>query len=202
MSIISNELSTADRECLVSAINKIDWDTFFMYRAFQIAMQSPDAQTKQGVILVDTSTHRVISEGFNGFPPGSDDENLPTTRPEKYDYMVHCEPNAFNWAARLGARFDDVTAYITMFPCETCVRNHIIATSNLKIKRIVYWEDRDFLASKKMLAMRPDILIEKFDGGVERIINSGAVTFPIEYIKCTPQSGRTTGTNNYSRGDN
>ena len=180
----------AERDIIVEELPKVDWDSYFMYRAFCMAAQSPDAQTKQGMVLVDTPSHRVITEGFNGFPPGVDDSALPRYRDDKYEYMVHCEPNAWGWAAKLGAHFDDVTIYSTMTPCETCVRNHITAVTNLKIKRLIYWEYRKFPAAEKILKLYPHIIMEQFEGGMERILESQVGHIPLQYMMCTPQHDR------------
>src|SRR5688500_6863178 len=72
-----------------------DWDTVFMTAAYLFAQKSPDAETKVGAILVDKH-RKLLAEGFNGFPAGCNDTNLPNTRPDKYFFMRHAEDNCID----------------------------------------------------------------------------------------------------------
>jgi deoxycytidylate deaminase len=181
----------AERDEIVGNMQKVDWDSFWMWRGFALACQSPDAQTKQFVEFVDTKSHRVILEGFNGFPAGVDDTRLPRRRPEKYDFMVHCEANAFKWILHVAGVFDDVTVYISTPPCETCLRNYLVCVPNFHVRRIVYWEHRDMPGTQAILDLfKDDVKVEQFDGGVDRLLRSGAITNPLTYMFCTPQDGR------------
>ena len=58
-----------------------------------MAQRSHDAQTQHGCVITDAN-HRIVGVGYNGFPRGLDDSSLPTTRPEKYHWMIHAEINA------------------------------------------------------------------------------------------------------------
>lgn len=58
-----------------------------------VSQESPDPATKCGTILTDNEC-RVVGTGYNGFAKGTNNENWPTTRPEKYLYIVHSEENA------------------------------------------------------------------------------------------------------------
>lgn len=94
----------------------------FLRRAEVVAENSPDAQTKVGAVLVSKTTHSVISEGYNGFVRGADDDKLPTSRPGKYEYMVHAEQNLICNAARNGVNMDNCIVVQTISPCIHCAR--------------------------------------------------------------------------------
>lgn len=91
-------------------------------RSEVVAVNSPDLETKVGSILVSKKTHSVISEGYNGFVRGANDEKLPKTRPDKYEYIVHAEENLITNAARNGVRTDECFAVQTISPCVRCAR--------------------------------------------------------------------------------
>lgn len=94
----------------------------YLKRANVVAENSPDAQTKVGAILVSRSTSSVISEGYNGFIRGADDEKLPKVRPAKYEFIIHAEENLIANAARNGVRTDDCFAVVSISPCVKCAR--------------------------------------------------------------------------------
>ena len=102
------------------------WDQYFINIAEVVATRSHDIETQVGCVLVSPN-RRIISAGYNGFPPGFDDENLPNTRPEKYKYMVHAEANAIAFARR---SLNDCTLYCTLTPCEDCIK--LILTCGIK----------------------------------------------------------------------
>jgi len=107
-----------------------DWDTYFMTIAWTVRMRSHDHQTQVGAVIVDPR-RRIISTGYNGFPPGADDKTLPNTRPGKYPYIVHAETNAIATATR---SCEGATIYSTLLPCPSCTGTLITAG----IKRVVY----------------------------------------------------------------
>ena len=78
------------------------------------ASWSKDPSTKVGAVLVD-SKHRVISLGFNGYPRGVDDAELPRER--KLLRTIHAEENAILFAQ---GSLEGSTAYVTHHPCAGC----------------------------------------------------------------------------------
>jgi dCMP deaminase len=86
------------------------------------ASRSHDTETKVGSILVKADTGAVIATGCNGFVRGADDTNLPTHRPEKYDYIVHSEMNLIANCARHGVSTDNCFVVCTLTPCKICMR--------------------------------------------------------------------------------
>ena len=91
-------------------------------QAAVIAEMSPDAQTQVGALLVNSKTGAVLSSGFNGFVRKAPDQNLPKTRPDKYQYMVHAEANLIYNCARHGISTDECFVYCTLSPCVNCCR--------------------------------------------------------------------------------
>jgi len=102
------------------------WDVYFLNIADQVAKRSHDPDTQVGAVIVDEN-NRILATGYNGFPPGCDDDNLPTTRPEKYAYMVHAEVNAIA-SSRQDLRGSSL--YLTISPCKECAK--VIITAGVK----------------------------------------------------------------------
>lgn len=94
----------------------------FIKRALVVSENSPDEETQVGSILVSKSTGSVISEGFNGFVRDTNDDVLPKTRPDKYEYVIHAEQNLIYNAARNGVRTDNCFVVQTHSPCVHCAR--------------------------------------------------------------------------------
>ena len=84
--------------------------------------RSHDDETKVGAILVKNDTGMVVASGHNGFVRGAPDKDLPNTRPEKYEYMVHAEENLLAHTSRNGINIDNCTLVITLSPCQKCLR--------------------------------------------------------------------------------
>ena len=106
------------------------WDQYFINFCHLTKTRSLDEETKVGCVIVDKH-NRIVSTGYNSFPPGMDDDNLPKHRPEKYPYMVHAEINAILSSQR---SLEGCTLYCTHSPCNDCSKA-IIAS---RIKKVVY----------------------------------------------------------------
>ncbi len=118
----------------------ITWDECFMRMAHIIAERSKDPSTQAGAVIVNDN-RIVIGLGYNGFPRGIKDEQLPWDRgggkldDTKYAYVVHAEENAvYNSNAKTGG----CTIYTTLFPCNECAKT-IIQTG---IKKVIYESDK------------------------------------------------------------
>ncbi|MBU1148542.1 dCMP deaminase family protein [Patescibacteria group bacterium] len=131
----------------------ISWDECFMQMAKVISERSKDPSTQAGAVLVDDQ-NVVVGLGYNGFPRGIDNDDLPWERKgsfldTKYAYIVHAEENAIYNA---NARTNGCILYCTLFPCNECVKT-IIQNG---IKEIVfsgdkYHNEESWVASRKML---------------------------------------------------
>lgn len=95
---------------------------YYHVRALATASASPDTSTKVGALLIHGESGAVIAEGYNGYIRGAPDEELPTTRPEKYDYIIHAETNLLCNAVRHGISTNNCVLFCTISPCIKCMR--------------------------------------------------------------------------------
>ncbi len=134
----------------------ISWDEYFMGIALLSAKRSKDPSTQVGACIVN-QFNKIVGIGYNGFPIGCSDDELPWGRTNddsnetKYPYVVHAEANAIlNSTKDLhGSRI-----YVALFPCNECTK--LIIQSG--IKEIIYLSDKykdsdSVKASKRMLQM-------------------------------------------------
>lgn len=94
-----------------------EWTDYFLGLARVVSQRSHDIHTQHGCIITDQH-HRILGVGYNGFPRGLDDKALPTTRPEKYAWMVHSERNALSNCI---VRPENGIAYVTGQCCNDCI---------------------------------------------------------------------------------
>ena len=94
-----------------------NWTDYFLGIAKVVSQRSHDIHTQHGCVITDQN-HRILGVGYNGFPKGMDDETLPTSRPDKYHWMIHAERNAL---ANCVMRPDNGIAYITGQSCNDCI---------------------------------------------------------------------------------
>ena len=124
-----------------------------MQMAHLIAERSKDPSTQAGAAIVDRN-NIVIGLGYNGFPRGCEDDQLPWEREgdfekNKYAYVVHAEENAVYNANKNTA---GSKIYCTLFPCNECAKTLIQSG----IREIIFASDKyhdlpPWLASRKML---------------------------------------------------
>lgn len=147
---ISNDSDTA-AITNESSNDYIGWDSYFMGIALMAKSRSKDPSTQVGACIV--KNNRIISTGYNGFPAGCSDDEFPWGKgneseyDNKYYYVVHAELNAI---LNCKVPMDNATLYVTMFPCNECIKAIIQAG----IKKIIFYEaDKKYLTpgSEKML---------------------------------------------------
>lgn len=92
------------------------WTNYFLCLAKLASCRSHDIHTKHGCVITDFN-NRILGVGYNGFPRSLPDSELPTTRPEKYAWMVHAERNAL---ANCTQRPENGIAYVTGQCCNDC----------------------------------------------------------------------------------
>ena len=95
---------------------------YYLGIATEVAKRSQDKDTQVGMILVNPKTGAIVSTGYNGFVRGADDEHLPLTRPEKYEFFLHGESNMIYHCARNGISTEGCVVYGTTTPCGPCLR--------------------------------------------------------------------------------
>lgn len=93
------------------------WTEYFLGIAKAVSCRSHDIHTKHGCVITDQK-HRILGVGYNGFPRGLNDTDLPTDRPDKYQWMIHAEQNALSNCV---IRPDNGIAYVTGQCCNDCI---------------------------------------------------------------------------------
>ena len=139
-------------------------DLYFMNLCFGVNLRSIDKSSKCGCMFV-AEDGAMLTSGYNSPVRGSDDANIPDTRPDKYLFMEHSERNAIYNSAKHGIKLDGGTVYVTGFMCFDCLRGMI----QVGTKRIVYGplqvkmpEIRERDLYKHLLAEQ-SIIIERFE---------------------------------------
>lgn len=94
-----------------------DWIDYFLGIAKVVSQRSHDVHTQHGCVITDQQ-NRILGVGYNGFPKGMNDSVLPTSRPEKYPWMIHAERNALSNCV---IRPDNGIAYVTGQCCNDCI---------------------------------------------------------------------------------
>ncbi len=135
----------------------ISWDDYFMGVAQLSAHRSKDPNTQVGACIVN-SRKRIIGIGYNGFPAGCSDDELPWDRQgdflnTKYPYVCHAEMNAITNSSNK-PDLEGACLYVSLFPCNDCAKLII----QVGIKEVVYLSDKYssdpvFLAARKMFDM-------------------------------------------------
>ena len=120
----------------------LSWDDYFLSMAFLAAQRSKDPNTQVGACIVDPNK-RIVGLGYNGFPTGCSDDDLPWARQsdrgelhKKYVYVCHAEVNAVLNKGSADVR--GATLYVALFPCNECAK--VIVQS--RIREVVYMSDR------------------------------------------------------------
>ncbi|EOD24556.1 hypothetical protein EMIHUDRAFT_64838 [Emiliania huxleyi CCMP1516] len=147
-----------DPDAKTKRTDYISWDDYFLSIAILSSFRSKDPNRQVGACIVDPATQRIVGIGYNGFPIGCGDDQLPWARvgpcalDTKYPYVCHAEMNAImnkNTASLEGMRI-----YVTLFPCNECAK--LIIQSRLS--EVAYlsdkYHDTDMMgASRRMLRL-------------------------------------------------
>jgi dCMP deaminase len=149
----------------------LSWNEYFMSIAYLSAQRSKDPVTQVGACIVNDQ-HKILSIGYNGFPSGISDDDLPWGKnnsylENKYPYVCHAELNAI---LNNVINVSGCAIYVTLFPCNECAK--LIIQSG--IKKVIYannkYPETDIVvASTKMLTLA-NISLEqyKFSGKTVR----------------------------------
>ncbi|MFH1372737.1 MAG: dCMP deaminase family protein [bacterium] len=135
----------------------ISWEEYFMAIAQLSAQRSKDPYTQVGACIVN-SQKRIIGIGYNGFPTGCSDDELPWTREgdflkTKYPYVCHAEMNAITNTSNK-PDLDGATLYVSLFPCNECAKLIV----QVGISEVVYLSDKHydeeiFVAARRIFDM-------------------------------------------------
>ena len=110
--------------------DRIGWQDNYMLQAIVASWRSPDPNTQVGAAIVDPAKKTLVSTGYNGWPRGIGNDQLPWDKANenaydnKYAYVVHAEKNAI---VNAGKPVDGCVLYVTMFPCNECAKDLIQA---------------------------------------------------------------------------
>lgn len=136
--------------------HRVDWHTYFMNIAAQVATRSTCDRKHVGAVIVRDKT--ILSTGYNGSIRG-----MPHCDDVGHDLendhcvaTIHAEANAILQAAKNGVMIDGAELYTTASPCWTCFK--LIANAGLKA--IYYGE---FYRDRKSLAIAPRVGIRLVD---------------------------------------
>lgn len=107
-------------------MDELKWHLRFLNLAHEISGWSKDPSTKTGCVVV--RDRRVLTTGYNGFPPGvKDTPRRYEDRETKYKLIEHADRNAIYQAARQGISLSGATMYLTGPPCHECTKGIISA---------------------------------------------------------------------------
>jgi dCMP deaminase len=117
----------------------LSWDEYFMAVALLSAQRSKDPNTQVGACIASRE-NKIVGVGYNGFPIGCSDDELPWARQgdylnTKYPYVCHAELNAVLNAISTDLRHCRI--YVSLFPCNECTK--VIIQSG--IAEIIYLHD-------------------------------------------------------------
>ena len=152
--------------------NYLSWDEYFMAVAMLSGLRSKDPNTQVGACVANQQ-NKIIGVGYNGFPWGCSDDELPWHRDgdfldTKYPYVCHAELNAV--LNSITADLKDSRIYVALFPCNECTK--VIIQSG--IKEIIYlsdkYKDTDSVRASKIMLDRAQIPYRQFTPDRESIL--------------------------------
>ena len=138
-------------------MSRLPWDDYFMKMAELVSERSTCLRRKVGAVIV-SEDNRVLSTGYNGAPVGLENccdkgecirqkLNIPSGERHELCRSVHAEQNAIIQCALTGVSCKGATIYITLSPCNMCLKQVI----NAGIKKIIAKESYpDKLSMAKM----------------------------------------------------
>jgi len=149
----------------------LSWDEYFMAVALLSAQRSKDPNTQVGACIVNQEK-KIVGVGYNGFPIGCSDDELPWGREgdplnTKYPYVCHAELNAI--LNSIPGNLKDCTIYTALFPCNECAK--IIIQSG--IKRVIYlmdkYADTDSVKAAKIMFAQAKVEHRKIEPRIQKI---------------------------------
>ena len=111
----------------------------------EVRQRPPDSETKVGAALLTPVGCKVKATGYNAFLT---DNDYPTTRPNKYAYIIHAEASIVADLGAEGCRNRRVV--ITHAPCNECVKLMIRAG----VSEIWYFDSHLGLADSAVWLLR------------------------------------------------
>ena len=141
----------------------ISWDEYFMGVALLSALRSKDPNTQVGACIINQQK-KIVGVGYNGFPTGCSDEDLPWNREgnfleTKYPFICHAELNAI--LNSISRDLKGYTIYVALFPCNECTK----AIIQSGIREVVYlsdkYKDSDNVKAAKIMFQQAGVQLRK-----------------------------------------
>lgn len=142
----------------------LSWDEYFMAVAVLSGQRSKDPNTQVGACVANEQ-NKIVGVGYNGFPWGCSDDELPWDREgnyldTKYPYVCHAELNAV--LNSISTNLKGARIYVALFPCNECTK--VIIQSG--INEIIYlsdkYKDTDSVKASKIMLERANITYRQF----------------------------------------
>lgn len=132
-----------------------DRDSFYLGMAFWAASKSKDPNTQCGAFII-SEDNEPLGWGYNGPPKKIRDNSICWGRPKKYDYIIHAEINAINYAR---GNLKNSIIYVTAKPCKNCILNII----NVGISKVIYFpyksKDSTSMLANSEISSKTDELV-------------------------------------------
>jgi dCMP deaminase len=152
-------------EKVVKRKDYISWDEYFMGVALLSAQRSKDPNTQVGACIVNQQK-KIVGVGYNGFPIGCSDDDLPWNREgdflgTKYPYICHAELNAI--LNSISRDLKGCTIYVALFPCNECTK----AIIQSGIREVVFlsdkYKDSDNVKAAKIMFHQAGVKLRKME---------------------------------------
>jgi dCMP deaminase len=137
---------------------RVDWHTYFMNLAGQVATRSTCDRKHVGAVIVRDKT--ILSTGYNGSIRGMPhcDDVGHLIENDHCVATVHAEANAIIQAAKNGVMIEGAEIYTTASPCWNCFQ--LIANGGI---RAIYYGE--FYRDKRSLELAKQLNIELIHTG-------------------------------------
>jgi len=134
-------------------MSRVDWHTYFMNIARQVATRATCDRKRVGAVIVKDKN--ILATGYNGSISGMPhcDEVGHMMENGHCVATIHAEANAILQAAKHGVSINGADIYITASPCWNCFK----LLANAGIKRIFYGE---FYRDRRSIEVAKKIGIE------------------------------------------
>lgn len=108
------------RKTSMKQTKRSTWVEYYRDVAFCVSMRSKDPSLQVGCVTVHPKSLRILSAGYNGFPPGTPNKDENWRKGKKDDLVVHAEANTVLLAGQ--ADLEGSIAFVTMYPCRECAK--------------------------------------------------------------------------------
>lgn len=158
-------------------------EDFYMAMAFWMASKSKDPRTQVGALIIGED-NAPLSWGYNGPPKQVNDADINWDRPEKYDWILHAEDNAIDYANNSIA---GSTLYVTCKPCKRCMLRMV----REGIKKVVFYpavpEDENSILAIESDMQKTEEIAKK--GGVSLVEYKGNLNWMRDRMKWMENKG-------------